>query len=78
MTEDKRHELNELSVSDVMSYLSARVFAMEEHARKESKQLSKAKSLMRELYSIIQVECSPFTREEHKNILSEAEQFLQE
>lgn len=78
MTEDKKHEFDELSVSDVMHYLSARVFDLEERKRKESKKLTKAKGLLRELYSIVKVECSPFAREEHKNILSEVLEFLQE
>jgi hypothetical protein len=40
--------------------------------------LSKAKGLLRELYSIVKVECSPFVREEHKNILMGIKEFLQE
>ncbi len=40
--------------------------------------LSKTKELLRELYSIVKVECSPFAREEHKIILTEALEFLQE
>ena len=40
--------------------------------------LFKAKKLLRELYSIVKVECSPFAREEHKNILTETLEFLQE
>jgi len=40
--------------------------------------LHKAKNLLRELYSIVKVECSPFAREEHKNILTETLEFLQE
>lgn len=40
--------------------------------------LAYAKNLLRELYSIVKVECSPFAREEHKNILTETLEFLQE
>lgn len=40
--------------------------------------LTQAKGLLRELYSIIKVKCSPFIREEHKNILTETLEFLQE
>lgn len=38
--------------------------------------LTKAKELLRELYSIVKVECSPFAREEYKNILTEIKEFL--
>ena len=42
----------------------------------EDIKLNEAKSLLRELYSIIKVETSPFAREKHKSILAEVESFL--
>lgn len=35
MTEDKKHQLDKLAVSDILSYLGARVTSMEEHIRIE-------------------------------------------
>lgn len=35
MTEDRKHQLDELMVSDILSYLGARVTSMEEHIRTE-------------------------------------------
>ena len=40
--------------------------------------LSKAKELLRELYVIVKVGCSPFFKDEHKTILMIIKEFLQE
>lgn len=38
MTEDKKYQLDELTVTDILSYLGARVSSMEEHIRRAEKQ----------------------------------------
>lgn len=35
MTETRKHQLDELSAADILSYLGVRVFNMEEHVRRE-------------------------------------------
>lgn len=35
MTEDRKHQLDELAVTDILSYLGARVSSMEEHILRE-------------------------------------------
>lgn len=37
MTEDRKHQLDELSVTDILSYLGTRASDMEEHIRREGK-----------------------------------------
>lgn len=38
MTEDRKHQLDELSVTDILSYLGARASDMEEQIRRSEKQ----------------------------------------
>lgn len=38
MTEDKKYQLDELTVTDILSYVGARVSSMEEHIRRAGKQ----------------------------------------
>lgn len=53
MTETRKHQLDELSVADILSYLGARVSGMEEHIRREGKQLTKAKKIIRKTLPLI-------------------------
>lgn len=41
MTEDKKHQLDELSVTDILSYLGARASDIEEHIRRSKKLLTR-------------------------------------
>lgn len=41
MTEDRKHQLDELSATDILSYLGARVSSMEEQIRREKKAVSR-------------------------------------
>lgn len=45
MTEDRKHLLDELSISDMMSYLGARISNMEESVHRKSRQIAKAKEI---------------------------------
>lgn len=47
MTEDKKHQLDELSVTDILSYLGTRVANTEEHIRRADKQLTEAKEIIK-------------------------------
>lgn len=38
MTEDKKYQLDELTVTDILSYVGVRVSSMEEHIRRAGKQ----------------------------------------
>lgn len=37
MTEDKKHQLDEIAVTDIVSYLGTRLSSMEEHIRRKDK-----------------------------------------
>ena len=52
MTEDKKHQLDELMLSDIMNYLSARVFSIEEDLRMQNKKLTKAKELIKNIIRV--------------------------
>lgn len=47
MTEDRKHQLDELSVTDILGYLGARASDMEERIRKADKQLTEAKEIIK-------------------------------
>ena len=47
MTEDRKHQLDELSVTDIISYLGTRASDMEEHIRRTDKQLTEAKEIIK-------------------------------
>ena len=74
MTEDKKHQLDELTVSDTLSYLGTRVFSMEECIRMQNKQLTKAKKIVGNLYAI----CKDNHYPNSSILMEQAEQFLQE
>jgi hypothetical protein len=46
MTETKKHQLDKLSASEILSYLGIRVFNMEEHMRREDSQLTLPKDIL--------------------------------
>ena len=73
MTEDKMHQLDELAVSDTLSYLGTRVFSMEERIRMQNKQLTKAKEIIKDLLA-----CLYSVEYDRVSDLEEAEQFLKE
>lgn len=73
MTEDMKHQLDELTASDIQSYLGARVSSMEEHIRRGNKQLTKVKEIIRDLLS-----CLYSVEYNRISDLEEAEQFLKE
>ena len=50
MTEDKQYQLDELTASDILSYLVSRVFGMEEHIRSEKKQFANLKKESNRLF----------------------------
>lgn len=46
MTEDRKHQLDELAVTDILSYLGTRVSSMEEHIRREKAGLTLPKDIL--------------------------------
>ena len=52
MLEDMKHQLDKLTVSDILSYLCTRVFSMEESMYREAKQLTEAKEIIRNLLRV--------------------------
>lgn len=73
MTEDKKHQLDKLTVSDTLSYLGTRVFSMEECIRMQNKQLSEAKEIIKKMLYEYQRLCLI-----KKETIAEAEKFLKE
>lgn len=52
MTEDKKHQLDEITVTDIVSYLGTRLSSMEEHIRRRDKYIEKLEKENAELKSI--------------------------
>lgn len=73
MTEDRKHQLDELDVTDILSYLNARVYGMEECIRRDGKHLTKAKELLRKILSEVRDEPQNYIT---STTIAEAEQFL--
>lgn len=52
MTEDKKHQLDKLDVTDILSYLGARASSMEEQIRREHRQLAKAMGIIENIIRV--------------------------
>ena len=76
MTEIKQHQLDELSVADILSYLGARVSSMEEDARRNKKRITRAKEIIKELLDT--QSCLDPYGDIFKARILKAEQFLRE
>jgi hypothetical protein len=87
MTEDKQHQLDELSISNILSYLSTRAFTMEEYIRgankqietltdkfnRKSSQLTKATEIIKKFSEFVnnKVEYAPEHLQEHTDLWNE-------
>ncbi len=73
MTEDRKHQLDELSVTDILSYLGARASTTEEHTRRTGRQFTRAKELLTRF-----VMASVYFNGKEADLVEETEQFLKE
>jgi hypothetical protein len=73
MTEDKKHKLDELDISDIVSYLGARTFSMKERIRLQSNQLADAKEILKQW-----LQTSKAGGCDNIKIVADTEQFLKE
>ena len=79
MIENMKHQLDELTVTDMLSYLGARVSSMEERIRREDKQLNRAIGIIKNLCEMVRELNKPNVQLTNVDYsLSDAEQFLQE
>ena len=85
MTEDKKNQLEEIAVTDIVSYLGARLFSMEEHIRRKRNQLTKAKEIIKKFSEFVNNEAeddpeypeySQGQADLRNEICEQAEQFL--